>query len=229
MTIRAPADPYRRHALIGTLICLGLLVALTAAVAAGLTDSLDVSAREHFRPDLVWGQDQQRASHVVSWLSPDRMVLLLAIGSAVVSAWRLTLWPLIQAACVVAATGGAVLVLKFLVDRADPRGEHTSLGGSFPSGHSAVLLACVATGAMLVSCPTRWWQRAGCLLLEAVLAIAMLYVALHWLADIVGGGLVAGVVLGLEALVAGPDGGPSHRGRRHRFRLPERSSDRSAT
>ena len=89
VTIRAPADPYRRHALIGTLICLGLLVALTVAVAAGLTDSLDVSTREHFRPDLVWGEDQQRASHVVSWLSPDRMVLLLAIGSAAVSAWRL--------------------------------------------------------------------------------------------------------------------------------------------
>ena len=65
-------------------------------------------------------------------------------------------------------------MLKFLVDRADPRGEHTSLGGSFPSGHSAILSICVATGAIaLVSCPTRWWQRAGFVLLEAVLAVAM--------------------------------------------------------
>jgi hypothetical protein len=225
--ISAPADRYRRHALFGTLICLGLLVALTVAVATGLTDSLDVSAREHFRPDLAWGEDQERANHVVFWLSPDHMLALLAIGSSVVSAWRWTPWPLVQSGFAVAATGGSVLVLKFLVDRGDPKGEHTSLGGSFPSGHSAVLLVCVATGAMLVSCPTRWWQRVGVLLVEGVLAVAMLYVALHWLTDIVGGALLAGVLLGVQALVAGPDGGPSHRGRRHRFRFPERSLDRS--
>jgi membrane-associated phospholipid phosphatase len=223
--ISAPADRYRRHALVATLICLGLLLALTMAVATGVTDSLDVSARDQFRPNLMWGPDQERANHVVFWLNPDRMLLLLAIGAAVVSAWRWTLWPLVQSGLAVAATGGAVLALKYLVDRPDPKGEHTSVGGSFPSGHSAVLLVCVATGAMLVSCPTRWWQRVGFLLLEAVFAVAMLYVALHWLTDIIGGALVAGIVLGVQALVAGPDGGPSHRGRRHRFRLPERTLD----
>jgi undecaprenyl-diphosphatase len=220
-------DRYRRRALTGTLICAGMLVALTAVVASGLTDSLDVSAREHFRPDFTWGDDQQRANHVLAWLAPDRMVLLLAVGSAVVSAWRWTLWPMIQSLFAVAATGGAVLLLKFLLDRGDPKGEHTSLGGSFPSGHSAVLLVCVGTGAMLVSCPTRWWQRLGCLLVETVLAVAMLHVGLHWLTDIVGGALVAMVVLGIEAVVAGPDGGRSHRGRPHRLRRPSRAPDRS--
>ena len=223
----APTDGYRRLALIGTAICLGLLIALTVGVTTGLTDSLDVRVRELFRPDLMWGEDQQRFNHVVSWLSPGRMIVLLALGSAGVSVWRRTLWPVIQSGVAIAATGGIVLLLKVLVDRGDPKGEHTSVGGSFPSGHSAVLLVCVATGAMLISCPTRWWQRAGFLLLEVVLAVAMLYVALHWLTDIVGGALVAGVVLGIQALVAGPDGGPSHRGRRHRFRRPERTPDRS--
>jgi membrane-associated phospholipid phosphatase len=218
-------DRYRRRALAGTLVCLGLLVLLTLAVAAGVTNSLDISVREHFRPDFMWGDDQQRASHVVSWLAPERVLVLLAIGSVWVSLWRSTLWPLVQSACAVAATGGGVLILKFLVDRGDPKGEHTSLGGSFPSGHSAILLLSVATGAMLMSCPTRWWQRVGVLLLEAGLALAMLYVGLHWLSDIVGGALVAGVVLGVEAVFAGSDGGPSHRGRRHRFRLPDRARD----
>jgi undecaprenyl-diphosphatase len=192
-----------------------------------VTDSLDVWARENFRPDLMWGSDQQRANHVVSWLGPPRMLLLLAIGSAGVGAWRGTLWPLVQSALAVAATGALAVAIKIVVDRPDPKGEHTSLGGSFPSGHSAILLVSVATGAMLVSCPTRWWQRAGVLLLEAVLAVAMLYVALHWLTDIAGGALVAGVVLGAEALVAGPEGGPSHRSRWRRRHRP-RPADRSA-
>jgi membrane-associated phospholipid phosphatase len=225
--LSVPVGTYRHRALIGTLTCLGLLAVLALAVLAGFTDSLDVWARERFRPDFTWGDDQQRANHVVFWLAPAHMRVLLLVGSAVVSAWRWTLWPLIQSGLAVSATAGTVLALKFLMDRADPKGGHTSLGGSFPSGHSAVLLVCVATGAMLVSCPTRWWQRAGFLVLEAALAAAMLYVGLHWLTDIVGGALVAGVVLGIEALVAGPDGGPSHGGRRHRFRRPSRSPARS--
>ena len=229
MNVSLPADPYRRHALVGTLLCLGALVVLTIAVALGVTDRLDVAAREHFRPGLGWGEDQQRATHVIYWLGPPRLLTLLAIGSAVVAAWRRTLWPLAQSALVVGAVGALTLVLKVVLDRADPSGQHASLGGSFPSGHSAMLLACVATGAMLVSCPTRWWQRIGFLALEALLALAMLYVALHWLTDIVGGALVAGVVLGVEALVAGSDGGPSHRGRHHRLRRPERVPDRTLT
>jgi membrane-associated phospholipid phosphatase len=187
-----------------------LLAALTVGVTTGVTDPFDVWVRERFRPDLVWGPDQQRASHVVSWLSPVRMVQLLALGSVGVSVWRRTVWPLVRSVVALGVTAGLTLGLKVLVDRADPRGEHTSIGGSFPSGHSAILLVCVATGAMLVSCPTRWWQRAGCLFLEAVLVIAMLYVALHWVTDILGGLAVAGVVLGLQALVAGADGGRSH-------------------
>jgi membrane-associated phospholipid phosphatase len=202
-----------------------MLTILTVVVAAGLADSLDVATREVFRPDMGWTQDQQRASHVLTWLEPSRMVPALVVGAAAVSAWRLTLWPLVQAGSALALTGVLVLGLKFLLDRSDPKGAHTSLGGSYPSGHSAALLVCVFTGAMLVSCPTRWWQRAGCLLLGTVLAIAMLYDALHWLSDIVAGALVAGVVLGAEALVAGQDGGPNHKGRQHRFRRPGRDPD----
>jgi undecaprenyl-diphosphatase len=226
--IPVPADRYRRRTLAAGTACLVLLVALTIGVATGLTDPLDVWVRERFRPNLVWGPEQQRWSHVVSWLSPMRFVLALAIGSALVGAWRGTLWPLVRSGVAVAATGCLTLALKVLLDRADPRGEHTSLGGSFPSGHSATLLVCVATGAMIVSCPTRWWQRVGILILEAVLVVAMLYIALHWLTDIVAGALVAGVVLAGEALVAGPSGGRSHRrGWRRRARPAERSLDRS--
>jgi membrane-associated phospholipid phosphatase len=225
MRFPRPAGRYRRRALSGTLTCLGLLGVLTVAVATGVTDPIDVWVREQFRPGLVWGEDQDRMTQVIVLLRPQRMVLLLMLGAAVVSAWRLTLWPLVQSALAIAATGALTLVLKFAMAREDPLGQHASLGGSFPSGHSAVLLVCVATGAMLVSCPTRWWQRSVFLLLELVLVTAMLYVALHWLTDIIGGVLVAGVVLGVEALVAGPDGGPSHRRRRlHRPPSPDRSS-----
>jgi len=216
---------YRRHVLVATLTSAALLALLTVAVATGATNALDVSVRNHFRPDLVWGVDQQRASHVVSWLSPPRMLVLLFLGAAVVSAWRRTVWPLVQAAAAVALTGALTLGLKILLDRADPKGEHTSIGGSFPSGHSAILLVSVATGAMILSCPTRWWQRTGVLLAEVALGVAMLYDALHWLTDIVGGVLIAGVVLGVAALVAGADGGPSHR-RRHRRRDVDREPSR---
>lgn len=223
----APTNRYRRRAWAGTCISAGLLVFLSGAVAAGLTDHVDVWAREQFRPDFTWGDDQQRANRVVYWLTPTHDIAFLAIASAVVAAWRRTLWPLVQSAAVVSATAGGVLMLKFLVDRGDPTGEHSSIGGSYPSGHASVLLVCVGAAAMLVSCPTRWWQRAACLVVEAVLALAMLSVGLHWLTDIVGGALVAAAVLGATAVVAGPDGGPSHRGRRHRFRRSDRSAERS--
>jgi membrane-associated phospholipid phosphatase len=220
-----PSDQYRQRALLGTLTCLVLLGALTTTVALGLTDGLDVWARERFRPNFIWGENQRRASHVVFWLDSERMVLLLALGSAGVCVWRLTAWPLVRSACAVTMTAGLTIALKELLHRGDPGGQHTSLGGSFPSGHSAILLVCVATGAMIVSCPTRWSQRVGILLLEAVLAVGMLFITLHWLTDIVGGALVGGVVLGVLALVAGPDGGRSHRGRRHRLtRRRDRSS-----
>jgi len=222
-----PADGYRRRALIGTLVCLGSLALLTVAVRTGVTDSLDVSAREHFRPDFVWGDDQQRANHVVYWLGPPKILAVFAVGCAVVSLWRWSLWPLVQGGLAVAMAAGMVVTLKFLVSRVDPTGQHTSLGGSYPSGHSAVLVVCLVTGAMLVSCPTQWWQRVGCALLVGVLAISMLEVGLHWLTDIVGGALIAGVTVGLEALVAGAGGGPSHRGRQHRFRRKVRPHEES--
>jgi membrane-associated phospholipid phosphatase len=130
----------------------------------------------------------------------------------------------VQSAFAVVLTAGLTLALKLLLERADPKGEHTSLGGSFPSGHSAVVLVCLGTGAMLVSCPTRWWQRLGVALVSAASALAMMFVALHWLTDIVGGVLVAGTVLGLIAFLAGPDGGPSHRRRPLRLRSPDRST-----
>jgi undecaprenyl-diphosphatase len=209
-----PPGSYRGHVLVATLTSAALLALLTVAVATGATDALDVSVRDHFRPDFVWGVDQQRASHVVTWLSPPYMLVLLFLGTAGVAMWRRTVWPLVQAAAVVALTGALALGLKLLLDRPDPTGQHTSLGGSFPSGHSAILLVSMLTGAMLLSCPTRWWQRAGVLLAAVALTVAMLYDALHWLTDIVGGALVGGVVLGVAALVAGPDGGPSHRRRR---------------
>lgn len=227
MSLPLPAARHRRHALIGTALSASLLAALTVAVASGATDSLDVWARDTFRPDLMWGANQQRANHVVFWLSPQRMVLVLALGSAGVAAWRVTVWPLVQSALAVAAATGLTFLLKVLVDRADPKGQVSGMTGSFPSGHSAILLVSVATGAMLIHCPTRWWERVGFVALELALALAMMYVALHWLTDIVGGALVAAVVLGVEALVAGPDGGPSHRGRRHRLRFVRRLEDRS--
>lgn len=230
MTHWRPADPYRRRSWTATVVCTSLLMLLTLAVATGVTDELDVRVRETFRPHLMWGSDQQRAAHVVSALGPDHVLLLLAVGAAGVSLWRLNVWPLVQAAVAVAATGVLTLALKLLVDRGDPKGEHTSLGGSFPSGHSAILLVGVASGAMLLSCPTRWWQRLGVALLEAVLALAMLYDALHWLTDIAAGALTAGVVLGGVAAVLGPTGGPPHHVRRSGRRAPRsipHSSDRT--
>lgn len=218
------ADPYRRRAWTWTAACLLLLVLLSVAVATGSTEHLDVAVRNHFRPDLMWGRDQQRASHVVSALGPTHMLLLLAVGSAGVALWRLNPWPLAQAVLTVAATGALTLAVKVLVDRADPKGEHTSLGGSFPSGHSAVLLVATATGAMLVSCPTRWWQRIGVALLWLALSVAMLYDAVHWLTDILGGALAAGAVLGVVAGLLGPTGGPPHVVRRPSLRRARRGS-----
>jgi membrane-associated phospholipid phosphatase len=203
-------DPYRRHARAAAGCSFALLVLLTVGVATGATDPLDISVRDRFRPHFMWGSDQQRAAHVVSALGPPHMLLLLTVGSLGVALWRLNVWPVVQAALAVAATGALTLAVKVMVDRADPGGAHTSLGGSFPSGHSAMLMIATSTGAMLVSCPTRWWQRAGVALLWSALSIGLLYDGVHWLSDIVGGALAAGVVLGVVAALLGPTGGRPH-------------------
>jgi undecaprenyl-diphosphatase len=225
------ADPYRRRGLTAAAACLALLVLLSVAVVTGVVDSLDIAVRNHFRPDFVWGADQQRASHVVSALGPAHMVFLLAIGSALMALWRLNIWPVLQAGVALAATGALTLSVKLIVDRADPGGHHTSLGGAFPSGHSATLIVATLTGAMLISCPTRWWQRFAVALLWIALAVAMLYDTVHWLSDIVAGALAAGVVLGAMATALGPNGGPSHvvrrRGCTGRAAIPQSSDQHS--
>ncbi len=80
---------------------------------------------------------------------------------------------------------------------------HHSADNAFPSDHATVVFA--VTGAIL------YWRRllgSVCLGLAALVAIARIYVGVHWPSDVIAGaaaGLLAGLVLArLAPLLAGP-------------------------
>jgi undecaprenyl-diphosphatase len=140
------------------------------------------------------------------------------IGGALL-AWRAR--SLRPGVVVIGAVGGAVLAnnaIRAVVDRPLTEAEiHAapllSTGHHpFPSGHVAgigallgIIAACIAVGR------SRTVQALLMILVVAgvvIVAFSRLYVGLHWLSDVVGGALLAGmaVILGTVALTTRSDG-----------------------
>ena len=172
---------------------------LTLLVATGLADSVDATVRQGFRPDDVWGSTQLRADFVVEALEPTLVVLLLAIV-AVVTAWLRRSWGPVRLALLVLVLGvGLVALSKLVVGRPDTHGEIAELGGSYPSGHVAIVLAALG-GCLLVIGTKRWWAWGVVALLDLLMGLCLLLQAAHWFTDILGGALLATCVLAVAAL-----------------------------
>lgn len=174
-----------------------LYVVLTVLVLAHLTDSVDDAVRQWLRPDDVWGPAQLRADRVVEGLKPPRVAPALAVVAVVVALVRRSWRPLVIAAGVGLSTGALVVTSKILVARPDPNGQIVTVGGSFPSGHTAVLMAVLGGCLLVISVRTAWWAWTCIVLVDLLMSWCLLVQAAHWFTDVLGGMLLATCVIGL--------------------------------
>lgn len=172
-----------------------VFVVLAVLVAAGATQQLDVAAREFFRPEDRWGATQMRVNLVVEGLKPVFVAPVLAVFGVVTALLRSSWRPLV----LVAATGVVTVLLtlsaKFAVQRADPHYEMTAFGGSFPSGHTVMLMVGVGAVLLVLRGSVGRWGWALAVAAGLVMGLSLLFQAAHWLTDVVGGGILAVAVL----------------------------------
>lgn len=170
-------------------------IALAIAVHLGLLDTFDSMARAWARPDDVWGTTQLRADIVVEGLRPPIVVALLVAFTAVCCLKRRSLRPATFVGAVFVVAVALTTMTKVAVGRPDPHGLVGSTGGSFPSGHVITLMVSVGL-AVLIARPHagRWVWIIGALA-GGFMGVCLLLQAAHWLTDLVGGGLLAVLVL----------------------------------
>lgn len=177
-------------------------VLLSALVALGLTQALDTRLRDAFRPGDGWGPMQVRVDLVVEGLRPawalagfGALVLVLALK-------RRSSGPLRYGALLLAVSGLPALAVKVGMARTDPHYELSS-AGSFPSGHTLVLLVCLGGALTLLRHRPAWWEWLPVAAVDAAMALSLLNQAAHWFTDV-----LAGVLLGVAALALVPFADP---------------------
>lgn len=170
-------------------------VVLTVLVAGEVTQALDTRAVEWFRPDGEWGRTQAVLEPIIDFFEPRRIFVFLAVVGGLVSLRRASLWPGVYAALVALAVIGLTLATKFALQRPDPRGEMSGIGGSYPSGHVAALLVCLGCCALILWQRSRWWHWGTVALFGLAMVAALLFTAAHWPTDALGGALLAVALL----------------------------------
>jgi membrane-associated phospholipid phosphatase len=179
------------------LVVAALYALLGLLVVTHLTDPFDAAVRQWFRPDDVWGVVQLRADRVVETLSPPHVAPVLVLGGLLASAKRRSWVPLLRTLQV----GAGVLVLvcgsQLVLARPDTHGEVATLSGSYPSGHTAAVLAAFGGCVLAWSRAPRWWVWVPIVLVDLVMGACLLLEAAHWATDVLGGLLASALVLGV--------------------------------
>lgn len=194
---RSFSGPMQRSVLMATaLTSIAAFVVLSFLVADGMTQSLDEAARGFFRPNDVWGVNQEVFGHFVDALAPPITSSLVLVAGGL-SAWRLRrLRPLVFAGLFVSSAALLTILTKAALERPDPHGHLSGLAGAYPSGHIVMLLVSLGC-ALLVLRARAWWMWIGLALLGLLLAVSLLFLAMHWLTDVVGGALLGITMLAL--------------------------------
>ena len=179
-----------------------LFVVVTVLVAHHATRHLDQSVYDWLTPTGSWNQTHQLVSDVPDWTAPHFQLVAFGIFVLVLVRRRRSLTPILVAGLLVGLAAFLVLAVKRMVPAVDT-GGHLSGAGSYPSGHMAMTVATVGGVLLLLTAKTRWWQWLLVSLVPFAMACCLLYGAIHWTSDVIGGALLGATVV---ALVAGvPD------------------------
>jgi undecaprenyl-diphosphatase len=131
---------------------------------------------------------------------PVTMALLLTVA-ALWAIWSRTTWPVVGAAPAVVALTVTVLAGKWLLARPGPPGsDPVDILGAYPSGHTATALVCTGTLAVLVARRHPQYRRGLTLAVAGwttLVAWSLLWLHFHWLCDVLGGALLAALLLWL--------------------------------
>ena len=175
---------------VGIAACYALL---TVAVHLRLLDALDLAARRVYGPVEVWGPLELRADRFVNGLQPGHLAAPLLLFVAALSLLRRSLRPIV----VLAATGMSVVIATLGTKWVMAHSEGNPLPvshGSFPSGHTVIIVAAFGLVVLLVRPDTRWgWiipAVMGCLM-----GWALVVVAAHPATDVIGACVLAAAVL----------------------------------
>jgi membrane-associated phospholipid phosphatase len=172
---------------------------LSTVVAAGLTQPLDDTARQMFRPGDRWGATQTGFGYMVDGLSPPVTGPLLAVGSAIAT-WRAhSVRPLIFAGAIASVAVALTLAAKAAMDRSDGHGDLHGAATSYPSGHMVMLVVSAGCLLLLFVPRARWlWVALG--VVGVTMGISILVVAMHWLTDVVASALLGVALLAVAGL-----------------------------
>ena len=169
--------------------------ALAISVHLGLLNMFDAIVRQWARPDDVWGAPQLRADIVVEGLRPPIAAVLLMAFTAVCCVKRRSLRPAAFVGVVSVMTMALTVITKIAVGRPDPHGLVGSTGGSYPSGHMITLMVSLGLVVLVAWPRARRWVWLVPALGGGLMGVCLLLQAAHWFTDIVGGILLAVVVL----------------------------------
>jgi undecaprenyl-diphosphatase len=184
-----------RRPLLAAAVLAAALVVLAALVAAGaLVPRIDRAILEAARPHQRWGAVQRFCAHVAADARPPHVLIAFAVVIAAIALQRRSVFPVLFAAACEAALAAGTLGLKSAVAARDPQHNLVS-GGSFPSGHTAQLLLAFGVIALLYRgrAAALLWTLAG--VATTALGAALIVAGVHWTSDVIGGALLAGIIL----------------------------------
>jgi membrane-associated phospholipid phosphatase len=144
-----------------------------------------------FRPDDVWGTWQLIFGNVVDGLMPPVALALLGAAGLYTAYRRRSLRPLWYVAVLGAIAVVLTVLTKALIQRPDPHGDTSSLGGAFPSGHMVVLLISLGGAVLVLREHPPWWAWLLVVVIELTMGLSLLLLSMHWFTDVISGGLLA--------------------------------------
>jgi len=182
---------------------------LAILVTDDTTARIDTSLRQVFRPNDVWGTWQLIFGNVVDGLMPPVALALLGAAGLYAAIRRRRWRPLWFVAVLGAIAVLLTVVSKAVIQRPDPHGDTSSLGGAFPSGHMVVLLISLGGALLVLSEHPPVWAWLLVVLTELTMGLSLLLLSMHWFTDVISGGLLAVPVV---VLASSPHFlGPVHR------------------